>query len=127
MTQTSRHASRPGGRLGALALLLMLIVALSGCVRIDRTIRVNDDGSGTYALTVGFNRDLATAYGPTLVNQMTEYGESVKAKGGTYGRSDDDKFTYVAAWEWKGVGQTPALHKETLEFEYVHPSQRSYK
>jgi len=40
---------------------------------------------------------------------------------------DDDKFSYGAAWEFKGVGAAPALHKEPLEFEYVHPTQRSYK
>ena len=40
---------------------------------------------------------------------------------------DDQNFTYVAAWEFAGVGQTPVLHKEPLTFEYVKPSQRSYK
>lgn len=40
---------------------------------------------------------------------------------------DDDKFCYVAAWEWKGDGAGPELHKEPLTFEYVHPAQRSYK
>jgi succinate dehydrogenase / fumarate reductase flavoprotein subunit len=40
---------------------------------------------------------------------------------------DDDNFSYVAAWEWKGAGQGPALHKEPLTFEYVHLMQRSYK
>jgi succinate dehydrogenase / fumarate reductase flavoprotein subunit len=40
---------------------------------------------------------------------------------------DDANFSYVAAWEFKGVGQKPALHKEPLTFEEVHPSQRSYK
>ncbi len=40
---------------------------------------------------------------------------------------DDDKYSYVAAWEYKGDGQTPVLNKEPLEFKYVHPSQRSYK
>jgi succinate dehydrogenase / fumarate reductase flavoprotein subunit len=38
---------------------------------------------------------------------------------------DDDHFSYVAAWEY--TGESPALHKEPLTFEYVHPSQRSYK
>jgi succinate dehydrogenase / fumarate reductase, flavoprotein subunit len=42
-------------------------------------------------------------------------------------KRDDENFRYAAAWEWKGVGQAPVLHKEALEFEYVHPSQRSYK
>ncbi len=42
-------------------------------------------------------------------------------------KRDDDKFAYVAAWEWKGVGQKPELNKEPLTFEIVHPTQRSYK
>jgi succinate dehydrogenase flavoprotein subunit len=40
---------------------------------------------------------------------------------------DDDHFTYVAAWEFRGVGKSPTLHKEPLTFEYVKPTQRSYK
>jgi succinate dehydrogenase / fumarate reductase flavoprotein subunit len=40
---------------------------------------------------------------------------------------DDANFSYVAAWEFKGVGQRPDLHKEPLVFDEVHPSQRSYK
>ncbi|MDQ6603030.1 MAG: fumarate reductase/succinate dehydrogenase flavoprotein subunit, partial [Chloroflexota bacterium] len=39
---------------------------------------------------------------------------------------DDEHFSHVSAWEYTGVGNIPALHKEPLEFEYVHPSQRSY-
>src|SRR5690242_224396 len=42
-------------------------------------------------------------------------------------RRDDEHFSYVAAWEFKGVGVPPELHKEPLDFEYVKPSQRSYK
>ncbi|MEW2384583.1 fumarate reductase/succinate dehydrogenase flavoprotein subunit [Micromonospora sp. NPDC047707] len=38
---------------------------------------------------------------------------------------DDERFAYVAAWEY-GAEQ-PVLHKEDLKFEYVHPTQRSYK
>jgi succinate dehydrogenase / fumarate reductase flavoprotein subunit len=40
---------------------------------------------------------------------------------------DDEHFSYVGAWEFKGVGVAPELHKEALDFEYVKPSQRSYK
>jgi succinate dehydrogenase flavoprotein subunit len=40
---------------------------------------------------------------------------------------DDEHFMYVAAWEFKGVGREPTLHKEPLHFEEVHPTQRSYK
>jgi succinate dehydrogenase / fumarate reductase flavoprotein subunit len=39
---------------------------------------------------------------------------------------DDLNFSYVGAWEW-GDGGLPILHKEALDFEYVHPSTRSYK
>jgi succinate dehydrogenase / fumarate reductase flavoprotein subunit len=40
---------------------------------------------------------------------------------------DDDRFAYVAAWEYTGDGEPVVLHKEDLKFEYVHPTQRSYK
>ncbi len=40
---------------------------------------------------------------------------------------DDANFSYVAAWEYTGDDQAPRLHKEPLTFEYLHPSQRSYK
>jgi succinate dehydrogenase / fumarate reductase, flavoprotein subunit len=40
---------------------------------------------------------------------------------------DDANYSYVAAWEFAGVGKDPLLHKEPLAFEEVHPTQRSYK
>jgi succinate dehydrogenase / fumarate reductase flavoprotein subunit len=40
---------------------------------------------------------------------------------------DDENFSYVAAWEYTGDTSRPRLHKEPLSFEYVHPTQRSYK
>jgi succinate dehydrogenase / fumarate reductase, flavoprotein subunit len=40
-------------------------------------------------------------------------------------KRDDDNFGYVAAWEYKGPGQSE-LHKEELKFENVKLSQRSY-
>ncbi|HEU5041888.1 MAG TPA: fumarate reductase/succinate dehydrogenase flavoprotein subunit, partial [Gemmatimonadales bacterium] len=42
-------------------------------------------------------------------------------------RRDDERFAYAAAWEYRGPGEEPRLHKEPLEFEYVHLAQRSYK
>jgi succinate dehydrogenase / fumarate reductase flavoprotein subunit len=49
---------------------------------------------------------------------QTEDGEALR---------DDENYAYVAAWEFKGVESEPELHKEQLNFEYVHPSTRSYK
>jgi succinate dehydrogenase / fumarate reductase flavoprotein subunit len=40
---------------------------------------------------------------------------------------DDEHFAHVTAWEYRGEGQVPEPHIEPLEFEYVHPTQRSYK
>ncbi len=40
---------------------------------------------------------------------------------------NDAEYSYVAAWQYQGDGQPPTLHKEPLHFDYVHPSQRSYK
>ena len=40
---------------------------------------------------------------------------------------DDEHFSYVAAWGYRGDNAAPELTKEPLEFQYVHPSQRSYK
>ena len=40
---------------------------------------------------------------------------------------DDENFAHVTAWEYRGEDQTPTQHIEPLQFEYVHPTQRSYK
>ncbi len=42
-------------------------------------------------------------------------------------KRDDENYCYVAAWEFKGVGKEPELHKEPLKFENVHLAIRSYK
>jgi len=49
---------------------------------------------------------------------QTEEGEA---------KRDDDNFCNVSAWEFAGEGKKPNLHMEQLTFEYVKPSQRSYK
>jgi succinate dehydrogenase / fumarate reductase flavoprotein subunit len=40
---------------------------------------------------------------------------------------DDERFAHAAAWEFTGVGSRPVRHVEPLQFEYVKPTQRSYK
>jgi len=49
---------------------------------------------------------------------QTEDGEAMR---------NDEDYCYVAAWEFKGVGVEPELHKEPLKFENVHLAVRSYK
>ena len=41
-------------------------------------------------------------------------------------KRDDENFSYVSAWEFKNE-QGWEMHKETLNFEIVKPTQRSYK
>lgn len=42
-------------------------------------------------------------------------------------KRDDENYSYVAAWEFKGLDSAPELHKEPLVFENVHLGIRSYK
>lgn len=51
--------------------------------------------------------------------------ESVTEEGEA--KRDDEQFTYVSCWEYKGEGAEPVLHKEDLVFENVKLTQRSYK
>jgi succinate dehydrogenase / fumarate reductase flavoprotein subunit len=56
-----------------------------------------------------------SAGGHFRAESQTDDGEALR---------HDDEFSYVAAWEY---GTVPTLHREQLDFEYVHPSTRSYK
>ncbi len=49
---------------------------------------------------------------------QTEDGEALR---------HDDRFAYVAAWEWGGINSPPTLHKENLVYEFIEMKQRSYK
>ncbi|MFW6085055.1 MAG: fumarate reductase/succinate dehydrogenase flavoprotein subunit, partial [Gemmatimonadota bacterium] len=49
---------------------------------------------------------------------QTEEGEA---------KRDDENFSHVTVWEYAGENEAPVEHREQLEFEYVSPSQRSYK
>ncbi len=48
---------------------------------------------------------------------QTEDGEALR---------DDEKFAYVATWDYKGYNQSEEMHKEDLNFEYVELKTRSY-
>ncbi|MEZ5225597.1 MAG: hypothetical protein R2710_02700 [Acidimicrobiales bacterium] len=39
----------------------------------------------------------------------------------------DDEFSHVSAWEWHDPDTPQTKHREELTFDYVKPSQRSYK
>ena len=52
------------------------------------------------------------------VESQTEEGEA---------KRDDKNFMYVAAWEYKGEGKEPELHKEPLKYEFIKVATRNYK
>jgi succinate dehydrogenase / fumarate reductase flavoprotein subunit len=107
------------------------------------------------ALRDEFWRDIAVPGSADLKNQSLEYAgrvadylefaevmaldalERTESCGGHFREEsqtsegealrDDDNFAHVAAWEFTGVGVPPVLHREKLEFEYAHPTQRSYR
>jgi len=54
------------------------------------------------------------------------FREEHQTPDGEAERNDAD-YTYVAAWEYAGVGVKPQLTKENLEFENVELATRSYK
>ena len=55
---------------------------------------------------------------PEVQSGMTQAGEAMR---------HDNEFAYVSAWEYKGFGEKPELHKEDLDFQFVKPSVRSYQ
>ena len=54
------------------------------------------------------------------------YREEHTTPDGEALRNDKDQ-CHVAAWEFKGDGNVPELHKESLTFEQVPLTQRNYK
>jgi succinate dehydrogenase / fumarate reductase, flavoprotein subunit len=54
------------------------------------------------------------------------FREEYQTPEGEAMRNDND-FAYVAAWEYKGDGKKPELHKEPLNYEFVELKQRNYK
>ncbi len=49
---------------------------------------------------------------------QTETGEA---------KRDDDNYSYISVWEYKGKDEPPELHKEELNYKYVEVKIRDYK
>ena len=52
------------------------------------------------------------------IESQTEEGEA---------KRDDANYMYVAAWEYKGEGTEPELHKEPLDYQFIEVKTRNYK
>lgn len=42
-------------------------------------------------------------------------------------KRDDEHFMFVSAWQYKGEGEVPEMHKEDLNYEFIKVQQRNYK
>jgi len=64
------------------------------------------------------------------LNRKESCGAHFRAESQTEGgeaKRDDENYSYVAAWEYKGPGQKPEVHKEDLNYEFVEVKVRDYK
>ena len=52
------------------------------------------------------------------IEHQTEDGETMR---------DDDKFMFVAAWEYQGHDRPEVMHKEELNYEHIQIVKRNYK
>ena len=85
---------------------------------LEKALRLEDFFEiGKLMATDALNRSESCG-GHFRIESQTEEGEA---------KRDDKNFMYVAAWEYKGENQTPELHKEPLNYEFIEVKTRNYK
>ncbi len=103
-------------RLSALIALLLPLIVLAGCMRVQRSFTLNGDGSGVYVLTVGVR--YPTPGDPTSipadnVTALKAFGAHVQQQGGAYRSYDEQGYTY---WSYirpfTSISQADALLQE---------------
>src|SRR5260370_41038158 len=90
----------PLKRPGRAAIVFVLVGALAGCMRVDRSLQVNGDGSGSYILTVSFRQPepgVPASVSQSVVAPMEDFGAHVRQTGGSYRRTVDQGY---ASWTY---------------------------
>lgn len=83
--------------LGTVGICLTLLFALSGCVRLDRNVQLQGDGSGTFTTTLGLSSQLlALDTTGGIKKGFDTCGSTIKTKGGTFRSYDDGDYSYWA-------------------------------
>lgn len=110
MTRMMRSRTRAGA---LVTLLLTCAVLLSSCFHLDRGVKLNGDGSGSYTLSLGLNEALVGLAGDTLTKNMDERGQQVKQQGGDYRHFDQDGYSvWVFTRSFKSVSELNLLLQE---------------
>jgi succinate dehydrogenase / fumarate reductase flavoprotein subunit len=85
---------------------------------LEKALRVADFIDIGYLMALdALNRDESCG-GHFREEYQTPEGEALR---------DDARFSYASCWEYKGEDEEPDLHKESLDYEFVHRQQRDYK
>lgn len=84
-------------RLLLVGIVVILAVTLAGCVRVNRALVLNSDGSGVYTLTIGFREPRQgdpTSLPPEISTAMEAFAAHVQQQGGTFLRYADQGYAY---------------------------------
>ena len=85
---------------------------------LEKALRLEDFFEiGKLMATDALNRNESCG-GHFRTESQTEEGEA---------KRDDANYMYVAAWEYKGEGVAPELHKEPLNYQFIEVKTRNYK
>ena len=103
--------------LATLGLLLVLCCALSGCVRLQRSVKLNSDGTGTFSFMLAFSDKLIPFAGASFANQMNACGASVKAGGGSYSAADRGGYSsWTFTWPFNTIDRLNDLLRMDTAF-----------
>jgi hypothetical protein len=96
--------------------VLVLAVGMAGCMRVDRAVQVNSDGSGIYTLTIAFRQPRAgdpSSVPQQVTTPMEAFGAHVRQTGGSALRTDDQGY---AIWTFTrpfvSVGEADQFFQE---------------
>jgi hypothetical protein len=98
-----------------LSLASLAVVLLTGCMRVERALVIDGDGSGSYTLTIGFPEPAPgdpTGISSKIVAPMDAFGAHVQQEGGTYRRYTSQNYVY---WVYTSPFSTLASGNSLLQ------------
>jgi Alphavirus glycoprotein J len=102
-----------------------LIAVLGGCVSVDRSLVLYENGSGTYTLTIGFpepQKGNPSSISPQIVTPMDAFGAHIQQEGGTYqqyAQQNTVYWTYTSAFT-SATGGNQLLQEDPRQYDPNH-------